>query len=216
MIYNLSHDFSIPFAQVTSNGAMLQAEFWRFFPDTLEEFERRFADENACYEFLFDVRWSRGPQCSHCHAQTGWMTARGLFHCRRCNHQTSLTAGTPLHGTRKPLNRWFRAIWELQRNPNGIRAKDLQSIMNFGSYKTAWSWLRKLRSSLVIPARASNQKPIEMHARSLGQHLSSFSRVPSRRERMRLLRKIKQSDSHLRKSPAPHANRVVKVFDNVN
>jgi transposase-like protein len=48
---------------------------------------------------------------------------------------------------------WFRAIFEISTRRTGISAKDLQRIMGFGSYKTAWSWLHKLRAAMVRPDR---------------------------------------------------------------
>ena len=36
---------------------------------------------------------------------------------------------------------------------HGISTKDLQRIMGFGSYKTAWTWLHKLRRAPVRPGR---------------------------------------------------------------
>ena len=41
----------------------------------------------------------------------------------------------------------------LDRPETGISAKDLQRIIGFGSYKTAWSWLHKLRAAMVRPDR---------------------------------------------------------------
>ena len=64
-------------------------------------------------------------------------------------HQTSLTSGTLLEKTRKPLKVWFRAVFEISTRRTGISAKDLQRIMGFGSYETAWTWLHKLRAAMV-------------------------------------------------------------------
>ena len=72
---------------------------------------------------------------------------------RTCGHQTSLTSGTLLEKTRKPLKVWFRAVFEISTRRTGISAKDLQRIMGFGSYETAWTWLHKLRAALVRPDR---------------------------------------------------------------
>jgi transposase-like protein len=44
---------------------------------------------------------------------------------------------------------WFRAIFEISARRNGISAKELQRIMGFGSYMTAWTWLHKLRAAMV-------------------------------------------------------------------
>ena len=75
------------------------------------------------------------------------------FECRECDHQTSLTSGTVLEKTRKPLKMWFRAVFEISTRRTGISAMDLMRIMGFGSYKTAWTWLHKLRAALVRPER---------------------------------------------------------------
>ena len=44
-------------------------------------------------------------------------------------------------------------MFEISSRRNGISAKELQRILGFGSYKTAWSWLHKLRAALVRPDR---------------------------------------------------------------
>jgi hypothetical protein len=83
-----------------------------------------------------------------------WTVRDGTtFQCRDCRHQTSLTAGTVLEKTRKPLKMWFRAVFEISTRRTGISGMDLMRIMGFGSYKTAWTWLHKLRASLVRPER---------------------------------------------------------------
>ena len=79
-----------------------------------------------------------------------WTERAGvLFECADCGHQTSLTSGTLLEKTRKPFKMWFRAIFEISTQRTGISGKDFQRIMGFGSYKTAWSWLHKLRAAMV-------------------------------------------------------------------
>lgn len=118
---------------------------WRGFPQTLEEFEQAFPDEESCRRFLISLRWGDRPRCSRCDGESLWELSNGRFECSECGRQTSVTAGTPLHGTRKPLRMWFRAVWEMTTHKGGISAKDLQRIMGFGSYETAWSWLHKLR-----------------------------------------------------------------------
>ena len=54
-----------------------------------------------------------------------------------------------LEKTRKPFKMWFRAVFEISTRRTGISAKDLQRIMGFGSYETAWTWLHKLRAAMV-------------------------------------------------------------------
>ena len=81
------------------------------------------------------------------------MTYRGLMHCRVCQGQTSVTAGTVFEGTRKPLRTWFLAMWFITSQKNGASALGLQRVLGLGSYRTAWTWLHKLRLAMVRPGR---------------------------------------------------------------
>jgi len=125
-------------------------DLWRDFPKTATEFEARFATEEGCRAYWIDARWGGEPACARCNSTRVWTIREGTtFECADCGHQTSLTSGTLLEKTRKPLKMWFRAIFEISTRRTGISAKDLQRIMGFGSYKTAWSWLHKLRAAMV-------------------------------------------------------------------
>jgi hypothetical protein len=62
---------------------------------SFEQVERWFAIETACRRYLAQVRWPSGFVCPHCQARSAtWTTSRGLWHCRACQGQTSVTAGT--------------------------------------------------------------------------------------------------------------------------
>src|ERR1700730_713202 len=129
-------------------------DLWRDFPKTATEFEARFATEEDCRAYWMKARWGGMPACARCKSTRVWTERNGfLFECADCGHQTSLTSGTVLEKTRKPLKVWFRAVFEISTRRTGISAKDLQRILGFGSYRTAWTWLHKLRSALVRPER---------------------------------------------------------------
>ena len=131
---------------------------WRDFPKTAVEFEKRFATEEDCRAYWIEARWGGTPRCACCNSTRVWEERGGtLFECADCGHQTSLTSGTLLEKTKKPFKVWFRAIFEISSRRNGISAKDLQRIMGFGSYKTAWSWLHKLRGAMV---RSDESEPL--------------------------------------------------------
>ncbi len=120
------------------------------FPRSMVEFEERFSTESACREYLFTVRWPEGWRCPRCASEGGWRNGRGLVECPRCRHQSSLTAGTVFHGTKTPLRLWFKAIFLMVTQKNGVSAKALQHFLGV-SYPTAWMWLQKLR--LAMSAR---------------------------------------------------------------
>lgn len=123
------------------------------YPRTLLDLEARFSTEAACIEYLEKLRWPNGFVCPRCAAQETWKTRRGLFHCVKCGAQTSVTSGTILHGTRKPLPMWFRAMWHITNQKYGANALGLKRLLGLGSYHTAWQWLHKLRRAMVRPNR---------------------------------------------------------------
>src|SRR6266513_5214896 len=129
-------------------------DLWRDFPKTATAFEARFATEEDCRAYWIEARWGGTPSCARCNSTRVWTIREGTtFECADCGHQTSLTSGTLLEKTHTPLKVWVRAIFEISTRRTGISAKELQRILGFGSYKTAWSWLHKLRAALVRPDR---------------------------------------------------------------
>ena len=127
------------------------SDLWEHFPRTQAEFERRFRTEADCRAYLIKVRWNGQPRCKKCDCARVCAMSNGRFQCLECGHQASVTSGTILDRTRKPLRLWFRALFELLTRKTGISAKDLQRLLGFGSYETAWTWLHKLRALLVNP-----------------------------------------------------------------
>jgi transposase-like protein len=65
----------------------------------------------------------------------------------------SVTAGTIFQDSHLSLTIWFRAIWQVTNQKNGISALGLQRVLGLGSYKTAWALLHKLRRAMVRPGR---------------------------------------------------------------
>jgi len=118
---------------------------------TLAKFEQRFATEGACRAYLARLRWPAGFCCPQCTTSGSWTTTRCLLMCRRCGYQASVTAGTIFHRTRLPLQNWFRAMWWMTDQTQRLSALGLQRLLGFGSYRTAWLWLQKLRRTLVLP-----------------------------------------------------------------
>jgi transposase-like protein len=123
------------------------------YPRTLLELEQRFSAEQACREYLFALRWPEGFACPRCGNRKAWPMDRGLWLCQGCRHQVSITAGTVLQDSHLPLMTWFRAMWHVTSQKNGVSALGLQRVLGLGSYKTAWALLHKLRRAMVRPGR---------------------------------------------------------------
>src|SRR3984893_2682715 len=138
------------------------------YPRTLQQFEARFSTEEGCREYLFQLRWPDGFRCPRCGCHKAWAVRATLFQCSSCNWQTSITAGTIFQDTRKPLTTWFRAMWYMTSQKNGASALGLQRVLGLGSYRTAWSWLHKLRRAMVRPGRDRLRGRVEVDETFVG------------------------------------------------
>lgn len=140
------------------------------YPRTFEEFLEWFSSEEDCVQYLEWIRWPQGFVCPACAGEEGWRTVRGLWHCKKCNRQTSATAGTVFESSRKPLRLWFHVMWLLMAQKSGLSAKSLSDTYGFGSYQTAWGWLQKLRGIMVRGERARLAGPVEVDEMLVGGH----------------------------------------------
>ena len=134
------------------------------------EFQRVFADERACTEYLFTSRWPDGFTCPGCGGRRAWQVARRrvVWECAACHRQTSVTAGTVLHRTHTPLHLWFWAAYLVATGTPGISALQLQRQLGLSRYETAWMILHKLRRAMVNPDREPLTGAIEVDEAFLG------------------------------------------------
>ena len=131
------------------------------FPKSEIEFDRRFATESACYDYLFRLKWPDGFMCSKCGHQSYWISSKHIYICTRCESHFSLIADTIMHDTKKPITYWFKAMWWFTTRRSGVNAINLQELLGF-SYPTAWSWLQKLRRCTIRKDREKLSGKVEV------------------------------------------------------
>ena len=125
----------------------------RDLPRSLSEFQHCFPDEPACAAYLFAGRWAHGFVCPSCGKTEAWelQTKPWTYECAGCGKQTSVTAGTIIHHSKRPLTTWFWAAYMMATHSNGISALQLQRQLALGSYKSVWLLSAKLRRSMLAP-----------------------------------------------------------------
>jgi transposase-like protein len=139
------------------------------YPKDFQEFLLQFKDEESCRQYLFEMRWPDGFCCPKCNLSVNyWITSQNLIHCSNCGHQTSLTAGTIFHGSRKPLQLWFHVMWWVVAQKTGVSASNMKDFMGFGSYETVWYWLQKLRKAMVRTGRDRLTGTVEVDETYIG------------------------------------------------
>jgi transposase len=113
---------------------------------TLADLNRDFPNDDACLEWLKNLRWPNGITCKKCgQVRKHHRVAKRLcYACDSCGTQVYPQAGTILQDTRTPLVYWFRAIFLMATTRMGIASKHLEREVGCG-YKTAWRMMRMIR-----------------------------------------------------------------------
>jgi len=78
----------------------------------------------------------------------GFHRRRGLYQCKGCRYQASLTAGTIFHKTRTPLQKWVWLVLLMSQNKHGVSMLEAQRMLGIRSYKAVWSMSHKIRAAM--------------------------------------------------------------------
>lgn len=149
---------------------------------------KTFGSQEACNDFLEELRWPDGPHCVNCDSgkiskyvkadglrtvrkngkpvvdpQTGEIKtkpvpARILYVCRDCKRQFSVAEGTIFNDTHLSLEKWFMATALMVNAKKGLSAKQLQRDLNC-AYKTAWYLGHRIRKAMGL-ADAEDTTPL--------------------------------------------------------
>lgn len=140
------------------------------YPATLLEFQRWFSSEAACVDYLYLNRWPDGFVCPKCDSRRKpyLIEAYRRIECADCNHQTSVTAGTVMHGTRMPLQVWFNGAYLVTTHTPGFSALQFQRQLGIRTYETAFQMLHKLRAAMVRPDRDRIHGDVEVDETFIG------------------------------------------------
>ena len=140
----------------------------RDYPPSYADLLAWFPDDAACLGYLEWLRWPNGFLCPQCETPSHWRMGDGRFWCALCQRRVSVTAGTIFHRTRTPLMIWFAAAWYMTSAKNGVSAKTLHKLLNFGSYQTAWTMLHRFRSAMVRPGHDLLTDEVEVNEIFIG------------------------------------------------
>jgi transposase-like protein len=137
-------------------------------PMNLIDVAKELATDEQCLAFLEKQRWPDGiVRCPTCgNDKISKITRKAVTKNKRaqvyqcleptCKQQFSATNGSIFHDSHLPLHKWFMAIALIVDAKKGISAKQLQTHLGIGSYKTAWYICHRVRKAMVD----SDPKPL--------------------------------------------------------
>ncbi len=127
---------------------------------SVQDFFRRFPDDDGCLEHLFSIRFGDEPACPKCGEV-------GVFHRLKkmpaytcnCGHHIHPMVGTPFEHSRTSLQKWFYAMYLFCTTRHGVPAKELQRQLSV-TYKTAWRMGHEIRKHM---AQVDGDPPLTGH-----------------------------------------------------
>ena len=138
------------------------------YPKTMQECMDQFPTEESCRLYLVDVRWSGQFKCPDCSHTEAWKLGRGIFRCKKCHRDVSVTAGTVFQGSHVPLRLWFQALWLVVSQKQGVSALGLSHVLGIDRRKTGWYLLERIRTAMVRVGRERLSGTVEVDEVFLG------------------------------------------------
>lgn len=114
-----------------------------------------FHDEEAARKYFESLHWPNGPVCPHCGVVNeatelkGQSTRPGLYKCRACEEQFSVTVGSVMESSHLPLHKWALAFRLMASSKKGVSAHQLMRTLGIGSYRTAWFLAHRVREAMA-------------------------------------------------------------------
>lgn len=108
----------------------------------------------AAREYLERLRWPKGPICPHCGSVSkdhyelqGKAHRPGVWKCKDCREQFTVTVGTVFERSKVPLNVWLQAAHLLCSSKKGMSSNQLHRILGV-TLKTAWFMSHRIREAM--------------------------------------------------------------------
>jgi len=116
---------------------------------TIKDFNKNFPNDNACLEWLKQLKWPNGIFCEKCQKITKHhhVNNRTAYACDFCGNHVYPLVGTIMEKSSTALRTWFHAIFIMANTRCGVSAKQLQRETGV-TYKTAWRIFKQIRSML--------------------------------------------------------------------
>src|SRR5205823_4480740 len=129
--------------------------------------------EDEARAYIEKLRWPNGAACVHCGCDQvyrlgGASTRPGLWKCRACKGQFTVTVGTVLEDSHIPLPKWVKAFHLMASSKKGISALQLQRNLGLGSYKSAWHMAHRIRWAMTNPEQGLLKGTVEVDETYVG------------------------------------------------
>lgn len=121
------------------------------------EFSKKFSNNEDCYNYLLELKWSKGYKCIKCGHEKS-VKGRTWYYkrCQKCQYDESATSGTLFHKLKFPLHKAFHICFRLSVKKKGMSTVELSKEFSL-QQRTCWLFKRKVQEAM----KSSGQYPLE-------------------------------------------------------
>lgn len=115
---------------------------------TIFEFQERFPDEDSCYQYLTELKWTTGFVCPNC-GHTNYCNGKRKYdrQCTSCHRITSPTSGTLFHQLKFSVLKAFYIVYYVSTSKKGISSTELSRKLGLRQ-KTCWKFKGKVMKAM--------------------------------------------------------------------
>lgn len=120
--------------------------------------QKHFHNREEARKYLEKIRWVYDiPVCPHCGSKNEHYELKsktptselreGVWKCKDCRNQFSVTVGTVFERSHIPLNKWLLAVQLFCSSKKGISARQIERMLGV-KYKTAFFMMHRIRCAM--------------------------------------------------------------------
>jgi len=134
----------------------------------LFEFQQRFPDDEACMEYLSQLKWGKGYVCSRC-GNTKYCKGKKKYErqCTRCRYIESPTSGTLFHKIKFSIQKAFYIVYYVSTTKKGISTTELSRKLGLRQ-KTCWLFKRKVMVAMRSSGKYLMRGEVEVDETVIG------------------------------------------------
>ena len=113
-----------------------------------EKLNELFQNDEKCFEFLADLKWSSGFECQKC-GNTNFCTGKTPHsrRCTKCKTEESATTGTIFHNCKFPVHKAFYIAYNVCKGREDLSTYEFARRLSLRQM-TCWNFKTKIQHAI--------------------------------------------------------------------